>query len=36
MTELHPMALAGDRIHPNLTGHLILMRAFLNAVGCPT
>jgi lysophospholipase L1-like esterase len=34
MTELHPMALAGDRIHLNLTGHLILARAFLNAVGC--
>ena len=34
MTELHPMALAGDRIHLNLTGHLILTRAFLNAVGC--
>jgi lysophospholipase L1-like esterase len=27
------MALAWDRIHPNPTGHMILARAFLNAVG---
>ena len=33
LTELHPMALARDRIHPNLTGHQILARAFLNAAG---
>jgi lysophospholipase L1-like esterase len=32
LAELHPMALAGDRIHPNLTGHMILVRAFLKAV----
>lgn len=32
LTELHPMALAGDRIHPNLTGHMILARAFLKAI----
>jgi lysophospholipase L1-like esterase len=32
LTELHPMALAADRVHPNLTGHMILARAFLNAV----
>jgi lysophospholipase L1-like esterase len=32
LAELHPMALAGDRIHPNLTGHMILARAFLKAV----
>lgn len=30
---LHPMALAGDRVHPNLTGHLVLARAFLKAIG---
>jgi len=29
----HPMSLAWDRIHPNQTGHMILARAFLNAVG---
>jgi lysophospholipase L1-like esterase len=35
LTELHPSALAADRVHPNTTGHLILARAFLNAVGRP-
>jgi lysophospholipase L1-like esterase len=30
---IHPMSLAGDRIHPNQVGHMILARAFLNAVG---
>jgi len=29
----HPMTLAGDRVHPNPTGHMILARAFLKAVG---
>jgi lysophospholipase L1-like esterase len=33
LTELHPVALAGDRVHPNMTGHMILVRAFLKAVG---
>ena len=28
----HPMSLAWDRVHPNLTGHAILARAFLKAV----
>lgn len=32
LAELHPMALAGDRIHPNLTGHMILARAFLKVM----
>jgi lysophospholipase L1-like esterase len=32
MAELHPMALAGDRVHPTLTGHMLLARAFLKAV----
>jgi lysophospholipase L1-like esterase len=32
LTELHPMALAGDRIHLNLTGHMLLARAFLKAI----
>ena len=27
-----PMSLAGDRIHPNQAGHMILARAFLKAV----
>lgn len=29
----HPMTLAWDRIHPNPTGHLIIARAFLGALG---
>jgi lysophospholipase L1-like esterase len=29
----HPHFLAWDRIHPNPTGHMIIARAFLNAVG---
>ncbi len=29
----HSAALAWDRIHPNQTGHMILARAFLEAVG---
>ena len=32
LTTLHPMALAADRVHPNLTGHTVLARAFLNAI----
>lgn len=32
LAELHPMALAEDRVHPNMTGHMILARAFLEAV----
>ena len=32
LTELHPMALTEDRVHPNMTGHMILARAFLKAV----
>ena len=33
LAELHPMAIAVDRIHPNLTGHMVLSRAFLQALG---
>ena len=32
-THTHPMTLAWDRIHPNTTGHLVLARAFLQALG---
>lgn len=32
MMYLSPGTLAGDRVHPNRTGHTILARAFLNAV----
>ena len=33
LLQLHPMTLAWDRVHPTLTGHMVLTRAFLNAVG---
>ena len=33
LPDIHPMVLAADRVHPNLTGHMILARAFLRAVG---
>ena len=29
----HPMTIAGDRVHPAPVGHMVLARAFLNAVG---
>ena len=29
---IHPLSLAIDRIHPNLTGHMILARAFLQRI----
>ena len=32
LIKLHPVALASDRIHPTPTGHMILARAFLNAL----
>lgn len=32
LATVHPMSLAVDRVHPNLTGHTILARAFLNAI----
>lgn len=28
----HPMSLAWDRVHPNLTGHMLLARAFLEKI----
>ncbi len=33
LKSAHPYALAGDRVHPNLTGHFVLARAFLTAIG---
>ena len=33
LAHVHPMSLAWDRVHPNRTGHTILARAFLQAVG---
>ncbi|MUG87336.1 GDSL family lipase [Paenibacillus timonensis] len=29
---MHPTALASDRVHPNLTGHLLIARALLDAI----
>lgn len=32
LDQLHPTALAWDRIHPTLVGHMVLARAFRRAV----
>jgi lysophospholipase L1-like esterase len=32
LAHLYPAALAGDRVHPNLIGHMVLAKAFLGAV----
>ncbi|MGH6824057.1 MAG: hypothetical protein ACREC4_11335 [Methylocella sp.] len=32
LTAGHPMALASDRVHPNLAGHMILAGAFSKAL----
>ncbi len=33
LKTMHPNALAWDRVHPNQTGHMILARTFLKAMG---
>jgi lysophospholipase L1-like esterase len=33
LRDLHPMSLAWDRVHPNMGGHMVIARAFLNAIG---
>jgi lysophospholipase L1-like esterase len=33
LEHVHPAVLAGDRVHPNITGHTVLARAFLRAIG---
>lgn len=33
LNHLYPAALAWDRVHPSPTGHLVLARAFLQAIG---
>jgi len=33
MEHIYPAALAWDRVHPSMTGHMTIARAFLNAVG---
>jgi lysophospholipase L1-like esterase len=32
LKELYPATLGWDRVHPNMVGHMVLARAFLNAV----
>jgi lysophospholipase L1-like esterase len=32
LTEVHPIALVSDPVHPNLAGHTVLARAFLKAL----
>lgn len=29
----HPAAYAGDRVHPNMAGHMVIAKAFLDSVG---
>jgi len=33
LEKQHTMSLALDRVHPNLTGHLLIAQAFLDAIG---
>jgi len=33
LEKQHPISLALDRVHPNLTGHLLIAQAFLDAIG---
>ena len=32
LQHVHPMAVAADRVHPNSIGHMVLARAFLDAI----
>ncbi len=32
LTNMHPMSLCWDRVHPSLTGHMALAQAFMRAV----
>jgi lysophospholipase L1-like esterase len=33
LNHCHPASLAWDRVHPNTSGHMVIARAFLKAVG---
>lgn len=33
LKHMHPNGLAWDRVHPNVIGHSVIARAFLNAIG---
>ncbi len=32
LKHIHPMAIAWDRVHPNLAGHMIIMNAFIEKI----
>lgn len=34
LQHMHSSAIGWDRVHPNIIGHTVLARAFLDAVGC--
>ena len=33
LAHVHSAALSWDRVHPNQTGHMVIARAFLDAIG---
>lgn len=33
LAHMHPMSVAWDRVHPNQTGHMVLAKAWLDALG---
>ncbi len=34
LEHMHPMSIAWDRVHPNSSGHGLIARCFLEAIGC--
>jgi lysophospholipase L1-like esterase len=34
LEHMHPMAIAWDRVHPNTSGHAMIAKCFMNAIGC--
>jgi len=34
LEHMHPMAIAWDRVHPNSSGHGLIAKCFLEAIGC--
>ncbi len=35
LKHMHANAIAWDRVHPNIIGHAVIARAFMNAIGVP-
>lgn len=35
LKHMHSNAIAWDRVHPNIIGHAVIARAFMNAIGVP-